>query len=283
MNRIEDFRRIYAQVVTAMAEVTEPRITEAFARVPREHYLGGGPWDFLQGDGYVRIESNDPACLYQNFLVAIDAERGLNNGEPIFLARMIDLLAPQPGEHVVHIGTGTGYYTAILAELVGAHGRVTAFEVDPELAARSRENLAHYRQVEVLSDSGVGLAASGIDGIYVNAGATHPLAAWLEALAPSGRLVLPLTTSSEENGGRGLVAKIRAEPPHYAARLVCRVGIFHCLGAREAAAEELLSEALEDPRRKEVRSLRREPHAVEETCWLHGDGYCFSTRKAGVR
>jgi len=42
------------------------------------------------------------------------------------------------GEHVVHIGAGVGYYTAILAKLVGAEGRVTAIEFDAELAARAK-------------------------------------------------------------------------------------------------------------------------------------------------
>jgi protein-L-isoaspartate(D-aspartate) O-methyltransferase len=46
------------------------------------------------------------------------------------------------GDHVVHVGAGTGYYSAILAEMVGRTGRVTAIEIDPLLAARAKENLA---------------------------------------------------------------------------------------------------------------------------------------------
>ena len=45
---------------------------------------------------------------------------------------------PKPGDHVVHIGIGTGYYTAILAELVGPTGRVTAIEYDASLATAPR-------------------------------------------------------------------------------------------------------------------------------------------------
>ena len=54
----------------------------------------------------------------------------------------IHCAAPASGEHVVHIGTGTGYYTAILAHLVGPSGWVTGIEYDCELAARAKANLA---------------------------------------------------------------------------------------------------------------------------------------------
>jgi protein-L-isoaspartate(D-aspartate) O-methyltransferase len=52
-------------------------------------------------------------------LVAIDEKRLLNNGQPSFLAILIEALALQEGDHVVHVGCGTGYYSAILAEFVG--------------------------------------------------------------------------------------------------------------------------------------------------------------------
>jgi protein-L-isoaspartate(D-aspartate) O-methyltransferase len=52
-------------------------------------------------------------------LVAIDEKRLLNNGPPSFLAILIEALALQEGDHVVHVGCGTGYYSAILAEFVG--------------------------------------------------------------------------------------------------------------------------------------------------------------------
>ena len=53
-------------------------------------------------------------------LVAIDAERGINNGQPSLHAQSIAALELKEGETVVQIGAGAGYYTAILAELVGA-------------------------------------------------------------------------------------------------------------------------------------------------------------------
>ena len=65
------------------------------------------------------------------------------------MPRMLHDLAVEPGQHVAQIGAGAGYYTAMLAELVGPSGRVSAFEFDPELAARARANLAPWRNVTV--------------------------------------------------------------------------------------------------------------------------------------
>jgi len=79
-----------------------------------------------------------PRHLYHDVLIAIDEER-LNNGQPTLWARMYDSLGPSNGAHVVHVGTGTGYYSAILAEIVGRSGRVTAIEIDPALAAAANE------------------------------------------------------------------------------------------------------------------------------------------------
>jgi protein-L-isoaspartate(D-aspartate) O-methyltransferase len=57
----------------------------------------------------------------------------------------LDLL---PGEQVLHLGCGTGYYTAIIAELVGSAGRVTAVEIDATLARKARAALADGPQVK---------------------------------------------------------------------------------------------------------------------------------------
>lgn len=282
MTRIEDFRRVYAQLVTAIAGAEDPRLCEAFAKVSREHYLGSGPWRIkLYGGDYVDSPSDDPAFLYHNHLVAIDEARGLNNGDPSFLARLIAALAPRPGAQVAHIGAGLGYYTAIIAELVGVGGRVAAFEVDRDLAARSRANLLHYPQVTVHAMNGCALSLSGLDGIYVNAGASRPLDVWLDALAPGGRLILPLTTED----WLGAVFQIRREATGYGAAFVSPTAIFHCLGARDAKSAALLQAAFARDRAaqpwRQVASLRRDRHDQEPDCWLHGSGYCLSRRPPG--
>src|SRR6202011_4085579 len=108
---------------------------------------------------------------YTDDVIGILPKRNLYNGQPSLHAALIAAAAPQPGEHVLHIGVG--YYTAILAELVGATGRVTAIEYDAELAARATANLAQTPHVRVVHGDGTRIAFEPADVIYVNAGATR--------------------------------------------------------------------------------------------------------------
>ena len=141
-------RRAYAKQIMAASGVPYERVAQAFAAVPREQFLGPGPWPILRWSrGYERSPSNDPVYLYTDDLIGIDPSREINNGQPSFHFILMARLDPQPGEHVVHIGAGTGYYTAILAALVGAQGRITAIEYEACLAALAAKNLAACRCV----------------------------------------------------------------------------------------------------------------------------------------
>jgi protein-L-isoaspartate(D-aspartate) O-methyltransferase len=59
-----------------------------------------------------------------------------------------------PGDRVLHIGCGSGYYTAILASMVGPGGHVTAIDVDPALAAAAATHLADWPWVSVRQGDG---------------------------------------------------------------------------------------------------------------------------------
>ena len=119
-DRIARRRRAYAAEIARRAGISDPRIEAAFASVPREDFAGSPPWRIGSGGLFGQSSSSDPARLYEDVLVAIDAERGINNGQPSLHAQSIAALELKEGETVVQIGAGAGYYTAILAELVGA-------------------------------------------------------------------------------------------------------------------------------------------------------------------
>src|SRR5712691_9114724 len=158
-------RRAYAKHIMAAAGVVDRRIEAAFAAVPREAFLGPGPWPILRwGRGYVNTPTRNPVYLYADVLVGILPKRNLNNGQPSFLAALIAGAAPRPGEHAVHIGAGVGYYTAILARLVGRAGRVTAIELDPGLAERLATNFAGQPNVRIVQGDGarVGFAPADV-------------------------------------------------------------------------------------------------------------------------
>ena len=270
-----DTRRRYAEELAYAAHLTSPALIRAFARVPRERYLGPGPWRIFQPHtrSYWTTPDADPRHLYHDVLVAIDESRMLNNGQPSFLAFLIEALDLHEGDHAVHVGCGTGYFTAILADIVGATGRVTATEVDADLAIRGRSNLADLPHVQVVHADGGDYDPGPADAIMINAGATHPRPVWLDSLRPDGRMLLPLTGPH----GFGSVLKVVRLDAGYAASFVSTISIFHCAGARDEETAALLRDSFMGGGGTAVRSLRRDSHPREPTCWFHRDAFCLST------
>src|SRR5262245_34905852 len=139
---LAQYRRFFAEEIEAVAKVQTPAVVEALATVPREQFLRPGPWtvladaDFMAGTASrTRTTPDaDPRRVYHNIVVAIDPSRQLFNGQPGTLTAWIDALALAPGARVLHVGSGLGYYTAILAQAAGSSGRVLAYEVDELLA-----------------------------------------------------------------------------------------------------------------------------------------------------
>ncbi|MCC8937231.1 methyltransferase domain-containing protein [Bradyrhizobium sp. Arg68] len=278
-------RAAYAKQIMAAANVINPSVAAAFSAVPRQDFVGPGPWLMLRwwARDYVPTPDADPVYLYTDDLVALVPERRLNNGQPSLHAYLMHQAAPAAGEHVVHIGTGTGYYTALLAHLVGRSGRVTGIEYDGELAARARDNLAPYGNVEIIQGDGTQLAFDTADVIYVNAGCTQPAARWLDRLADGGRLILPLTSDEGFKGGAldqiarsGAVFLIRRSGADYHATWISPVAIIPCDGGRNAASEQALAEAFARGGWQKVTRLCRDGEIADARCWLRGDGWCLA-------
>jgi protein-L-isoaspartate(D-aspartate) O-methyltransferase len=281
-------RGAFARQIMAIAGVGDPRIEAAFTETRREAFLGPGPWPILRwGRGYVMAPSDDPVYLYTDDLVAIVPERDLNNGQPHLHAILIAAAAPKDGEHVVHIGAGVGYYTAILAVLAGSGGKVTAIELDPDLAARAVANLRGYDTVRVVEGDGLTTAFEDADVIYVNAGVTRPAESWLDRLAPGGRLILPLTAAKnfgpQETASlaqllrHGAVFRIeRRGPDEFLARRISAVAMFPCEGGRDEASERALAAALEKGNAHAVTRLYRHQDLPPERCWLQAPGWSLA-------
>ena len=266
-------RQFYARFIVRSAGSCDDRLMAAFSAVPRENYVGAGPWPVFVGSGYLTTVSDDPRLLYQDVLIGLATDRGINNGQPTLHARCLDSVAPRVGETVIHVGAGTGYYTAVLSQLVGAEGRVTAFEIEADLAERARDNLRGCSNVDVVAESATEAALPKCDVLYVNAGATHPPAGWLDSLNVGGRLILPLTS----NDGVGCMLLVtRRSVDTFAASAVMRVAFIPCIGARDEATSRNLGAALEKQALKSVRSLRR-GGIPDETVWCEGSGWWLST------
>jgi protein-L-isoaspartate(D-aspartate) O-methyltransferase len=268
-------RRRFAEKIAKRWKVADPRLIEAFAIVPREHYLGPGPWHILsKRREYEMTASDDPALVYVNAPIALDPARNINNGEPALHIALLAQLAPKQGHHVVQVGVGGGYYTAIIARLVQPGGRVTAIEYDADLARRASENLADEQAVQVVHGDGTSYGFDPADGIYVNAGATRPSDSWLDRLRPGGLLIMMLTTGK----WWGQILKIGRLDGGYSAALLGPCGFIPCINARDQASEAALAAALKGGDTDTVRLLRRDRHAADETCWMHCDGFCLSRR-----
>jgi protein-L-isoaspartate(D-aspartate) O-methyltransferase len=279
-------RRFYAEEVWMLAGLRTPALVEALATIPRERFLPPGPWTFrseadLGGGAARQTPDADPRHVCHNVAIAIDTARNLYNGNPSLIGMAIDAASLAPGSRALHIGAGTGYYTALMGACVGESGRVLALEADDSLAARAKANLASMPWIDVRHGDGTSPFAEVFDGILVNAGVTHPPDAWLDALAAGGRMILPLTASMGPMGniGKGLLILLTRtdDPASLAARVMTFVAIFNAVGARDETYNADLAKALQKMPFPQLKHLRRDTHDRAETCWFHAPAFCLTT------
>lgn len=267
-------RAYYAQLISGKAGTDDVKLIEALGIVERERFVGTGPWKVnCFAGGYVETPSDDPSFIYQDVVVAIDADRGINNGEPHLHARCLAALQVRQGETAIHVGTGTGYYTGILAHLVGAAGVVHAYEIEQDLAMKAQANLAPWPWISVKAQSAAEGSIPACDIIYVSAGATRPLNSWLNALRPGGRLLFPLTPRV---GLGGMLLVTRSVGATFAARFLQTVAFIPCMGARDDDEADKLGHAFERGNLRDVKSLRRGV-PPDASSWFSGKDWWLSS------
>lgn len=158
--------------------ITDERVLTALGSVPRHLFFDPG------------LASQ----AYQDKAFPIGA--GQTISQPYTVAYQSALLAPQPGERVLEVGTGSGYQACVLLAL-GAE--VHSVELEPTLSARAGRLLTRLgaRAKLYVGDGSLGLpSAAPYTGILVTAGARHVPPALLRQLAVGGRLVIPVGTAS---------------------------------------------------------------------------------------
>jgi protein-L-isoaspartate(D-aspartate) O-methyltransferase len=156
-------------------DIRDPRVLDVMASTPREAF----------------VPDVVASMAYDDRALPIDA--GQTISQPYIVARMTELLAVEPGQRILEIGTGSGYQAAVLARL-GA--RVTTIERHGALSDSARERLAGLGidGVEFRVGDGSGGDPEGApwDGIVVTAGAPSIPDALREQLAVGARLVIPV-------------------------------------------------------------------------------------------
>jgi protein-L-isoaspartate(D-aspartate) O-methyltransferase len=274
---LKALRRAYAEELRIAGPVRgNPRVIDAFAKVPREKFLPPGPWT-LHGTVSWRTPDANPAWVSHNVLISLDARKNLNNGSPSFWAYLFDQINLKPGEHVLQVGAGSGYYTAILAELVGRRGHIRAIEYDKRLAGIARENLKALPQVELIyGDASVCDPGHDLDVIVAFTGGTHPPSRWLTRLASGGRLLMPLV--GDDTHGFMLRAVHRGQQ-RFDAKALAHVWIYLAKGFREKGEASELKRAIGrlDGKLPSLRALhvgpvskarRKEAFYATRTFWL---------------
>jgi protein-L-isoaspartate(D-aspartate) O-methyltransferase len=199
---IADTRELRGSMVAQLKQrgfEIEAPIEQAFRTVPREV--------FLPGVALERVYSGD------NIITKRDDEgRPMSSSSEVgIMMDMAQLLDVAPGQRILEIGAGTGYNAAILSHLVGERGAVTTVDIDPEVAAQARENLAAAGVHRVAVIAGDGWEASSANASYdrveVTASVSDLSPSWVAELTDGGRIVFPFVLP----GGMQTVIALRKQ------------------------------------------------------------------------
>jgi protein-L-isoaspartate(D-aspartate) O-methyltransferase len=203
----ENHEMLRERMVAAQIEargINDRAVLAAMRSVPRHLFVPEPERDHAYDDGPVAIGF------------------GQTISQPFIVALMAQLAGLDSRSRVLEIGTGCGYQTAVLA---ASAGEVASIEIEPELSVRAAATLAALGITNIKLRTGDGTAGwpeeAPFDAIVVSAAPPEVPPALTEQLAPGGRLVIPVGTTTQqlllitaEPGGlrRDVVAPVRFVP-----------------------------------------------------------------------
>jgi protein-L-isoaspartate(D-aspartate) O-methyltransferase len=277
---VSDARLKLAEAIRGVVPSASPALINAFASVPRERFLPPGPWQIRGASGTYMTPDASPDHVYADVSIAVDAARDLYNGQPSTIARWFDALAIKEGDRVLHIGCGSGYYTGILAAIVGPRGQVTAIDVDESLARAASENLAEWPWVRVQHGDGTNNLTRDNDVVVIHAGTSHVRQEWLDCTRSGGRLLVPITVDFAAMGptlGKGLVFVLNRHGDGWHAKALTFVAIYSMQSARDASMAATFGQAMQRGGWDRVTRFRTDRHEREASCWCHWEAGCLSS------
>src|SRR5262245_6273934 len=161
--------------------IHDARVLDAMGRVPRHVFVREGDAEMAYGDHPIAVGY------------------GQTISQPYIVAYMTEALALPAGARVLEVGTGSGYQTAVLAELAGD---VYTIEIVPELAEQSSRLLASLGYRNIHARFGDGYAgwpdAAPFDAIIVTAAPDHLPAPLVDQLAIGGRIAVPVGRGDQD-------------------------------------------------------------------------------------
>jgi len=175
---MEPHRKKLTNYLVEAGALRSPHIIDAFKKIDRKDF--------------VRTEDMDIA--YENHPLQIGYNQTIS--QPQTVAFMFELLQPNPGEKILDVGSGSGWTTALLAEIVGTAGVVYGLERISELVEFGQQNLSKYefRNAQILqARDKLGLSVeSPFDKILVSAGDISVPQELLSQLKSGGTMVIPI-------------------------------------------------------------------------------------------
>ncbi|TCK21054.1 methyltransferase domain-containing protein [Pseudonocardia endophytica] len=184
--------RARAHLVTELmreGRVRSDPVAEALSTVPRHLFLPDLEPEDAYADEAVPIKIADGVTLS-------------SVSQPSMVGIMLEQLGVEPGDRILEIGAGAGWNAALLARITGPTGTVTTVDIDDDLVARTRENLAAagVSGVDALvADGAVGHPPGApYDRIELTVGATDIRPEWVDQLTSDGRLLLPLAVRGSQ-------------------------------------------------------------------------------------
>lgn len=173
--------------------IRDKRVLDAMARVPRHEF----------------VSAEKQPQAYEDQPIAIEA--GQTISQPYIVAAMLQALALQPSDSVLEVGTGSGYQTALLAELAAQVYSIERHEILSSIAESRLYRLGYRNVMFVVGDGSLGLSEHApYDATIVAAAAPQVPAKLMEQLNEGGRLIIPV--GSAENQQLQLIRKIQGQP-----------------------------------------------------------------------
>ena len=161
-----------------------PRIIEAFQKIERR--------DFMPEDTKVLAEINE----------AMPIGLGQTISQPLTVAFMLEELQPEAGDKILDVGSGSGWTTALLSQIVGDEGKIIAIEIIPRLKKFGEKNVAKYNFIKkglvkfVCADGSKGYKKEApFDKILCSAAGEKIPQNWRNQLKIGGRIVAPVKNS----------------------------------------------------------------------------------------
>jgi protein-L-isoaspartate(D-aspartate) O-methyltransferase len=174
-------RQLMVQSQLRARGISDPRVLDAMLRVPREAFVP----EPYRAEAY----EDHPLPIGDNQTIS----------QPYVVGVMLESLQLAPTDIVLEVGTGSGYVTALLAELAA---QVFSIERHPSLAAKARDTIAAlgYSNLHIFTGDGtLGLPGRApFDAILVSAAAFHVPSGLLSQLREGGRMIIPVGSSDSQ-------------------------------------------------------------------------------------